>query len=317
MLNIRAMHPADIDALIHLVTTSFAEEYRAQGVTADALTQQIRLATKGRMLPFRLLSWAAGIQWEMLVAELDGELVGCGGYTGRQKMELSNLMVLPAYRRQGIGQQLLQERLERLQAHGHTVVTTTILETNDASLGNVSKQGFSVFDQYRILEKGLPLLEETPSSVGKRSPLSIRPFTADDKDAFQKLETVCVSNTRLSIEGTQLSAYLPSWGSRQFNTLTGAIQHAYIFSLAGEIVGSVRASTGRSQSSGFMARPFLSDAHNDQYRAVIHHIGQWFHSVGKTTMRVAVDANQKERLTNLQADGWRQTQSWLRLVKEL
>jgi len=65
-----------------------------------------------------------------------------------------------------------------------------------------------------------------------------------------------------------------------------------------------------------MARPFLPDAHSDQYRAVIHHIGQWFHSAGKTTMRVAVDGHQEQRLANLQAEGWQQTQSWLRLVKE-
>jgi len=317
MLNIRSMRPTDIDALIHLVTTSFAEEYRAQGVTADALAQQIRLATKGRMLPFRLLSRAAGIQWEMLVAEFDGKLVGSGGYAGRQKMELSNLMVLPAYRRQGIGEGLLLERLERLKAHGHTLVTTTILETNRASLGNVRKQGFSVFDQYTILEKALPLSGETPSGAEISSPLLIRPFTADDKDSFQKLETACASKTRLSIEGSQASAYLPSWGMRRFNTLTGSIQQSYIFSLEGEITGAVRTSTGRSQSSGFMARPLLLDDHSDHYMTIVRHIGQWFHAAGKTIIRVAVDTNQGQRLVNLQADGWQQTQSWLRLVKEL
>ena len=317
MVEIRAMRPTDIDALIRLVTTSFSEEYRAQGLTSDTLAQQIRLVTKGYMIPFRLLSWVAGIRWEMLVAELDGELVGCGGYIGREKMELSNLMVLPAYRRRGIGEKLLRERLTRLKAHGHTLVTTTILETNHASLGNVRKQGFSVFDQYTILEKALPLSGDTFSGTGTHPPLLMRPFTADDKDVFRELEVRCISETRLAIEGTQLSTYHLSWGTRQFNTLAGSIQRSFTCSFEGKIIGAARASTGRSQSSGFMPRPFLPHDDHNHYIAIIHHIGQWFHVLNKTVMRVAVDTNQKQLLATLQADGWQQTQSWLRLAKEL
>lgn len=51
------------------------------------------------------------------------------------------MMVHPQYRRQGIGQALLEKRLQNLVENGYPSVTTTILASNEASSGNVSKQG--------------------------------------------------------------------------------------------------------------------------------------------------------------------------------
>ena len=103
VVTIRPLRPTDVPTLIELATVSFAEEYLAQGITAVSLARQIRLVTKGRLLPFRALTRLAGIYWEMWVAEDDGRIVGCGGFMGRQHMELGNLMVHPDWRRQGTG----------------------------------------------------------------------------------------------------------------------------------------------------------------------------------------------------------------------
>jgi N-acetylglutamate synthase-like GNAT family acetyltransferase len=102
------------------------------------------------MIPFRIFTKLAGIHWALFIAEVDGQVIGCGGYQGSQQMELSNLMVHPHYRRRGIGQALLEKRLKTLAAQRFPLVTTTILASNQASLGNVIKQGFEIIDRLRF-----------------------------------------------------------------------------------------------------------------------------------------------------------------------
>ena len=100
---IRPFHPTDLATLVHVATASFAEEYISRGTTAEGFAQQVRMITKGRMIPFKMVTRLAGYTWEILVAEVNGQVVGCGGYMGRKQMELVNLMVHPDYRRRGIG----------------------------------------------------------------------------------------------------------------------------------------------------------------------------------------------------------------------
>jgi len=147
-MNIRPFRYTDLEALIRIAEVSFAEEYTARGETPASFARQVRMVARGRMVPFKMLSALAGIQWELFVAEVDGKVVGCGSNQGCKQTELSNLMVHPQHRRQGIGQALLEKRLQSLTEKGYPFVTTTILASNQASLSNVGKQGFEVFDRF-------------------------------------------------------------------------------------------------------------------------------------------------------------------------
>ena len=85
----------DFNTLTRTANVSFAEEDTARGETPESFVQQVRMVTRGRMIPFKVLTALAGYKWEIFVAEVDGAVVGCGGFLGRKKMELANLMVHP------------------------------------------------------------------------------------------------------------------------------------------------------------------------------------------------------------------------------
>lgn len=80
---IRPFQPEDIEPLTEIAKASFAEEYTARGETPESFVQQIRLVTRWRMISFKLLTAVAGYKWEIFVAEVDGEVVGCGGFLGK------------------------------------------------------------------------------------------------------------------------------------------------------------------------------------------------------------------------------------------
>lgn len=309
MMIIRPLQYNDVNDLIHLATVSFADEYLAQGATAASFVRQMRLVTRGKLIPFRVLTKLAGIRWELWVAELDGKVVGCGGFTGRQQMELSNLMVLPELRRQGIGQALLTKRLERIKTLGYPLAKSTILASNAASLGNARKQGLNVFDRYVVLEKSLPLLDSPES-------LTARKTQPDDLTFFQELEKRAVNPETLAIQGTAVSAYFPTTGSRLLDKLTGNQQQATVFSHNGQRISFSLAHTNKHQSKGTLARPILSPDQYDWYPNILHTAAAWMFKLGKTTIQVGVGAEHTALLSTMQADGWIQTQSWLRLVKK-
>jgi ribosomal protein S18 acetylase RimI-like enzyme len=310
VVTIRPLRHTDLDALTQIAQSSFAEEYTARGITPAALVQQVRQVTRGRMIPFKVLAALSGTQWEMFVAEIDGQVVGCGGYFGRQQMELANLMVMPNYRRRGIGQALLVKRLERLQTKGYSLATTTILATNEASLGNVRKQDFEVFDQYVILEKALPL-NHFPH------PIVARPIELADLPTFQEIERQSVAATRLEIQGSAAPDYFSGLGSRLMNRLTSTEQWRTAFTHDGAIVGFMLGNTSKSQTKGILSRPMILPEHHNHLPAMLHTAASWLSQLGKTTIQIAISAEHKDIIEAMQVDGWTQTQSWLRLVKQL
>src|SRR4030043_961386 len=130
-LKIRNFNYTDVDDFIRISKLSFAEETLAQGITPEDFEQETRRIFRWKMIPYRLLTALIGIKWEGFVAEKNGKVGGGGMYIGRNnRMSVTNLMVDPEYRRQGIGQGLLCGRLERLSEHGFPYVTTQVLDTN-------------------------------------------------------------------------------------------------------------------------------------------------------------------------------------------
>ena len=311
-MNIRPFRYSDLAALIQIADVSFADEYTSRGETPESFAKQIRGVARGRMIPFRLVTALAGYKWEMFVAEVDGRVVGCGGYVGSKEMELSNLMVHPQYRRRGIGQALLEKRLQRLAEGGYPFVTTTILASNQASLGNVTKQGFVVFDRYTILEARLPLLRHSNISEGTVVARLIQP---SDKEAFKHLERRISSPLWLQYQGSAAPSYFLSFGERMMNRFSNTLQWAQAFSRNDVIVGFLAAITSRSQTAGVLPRPVIADENLHLLPAMLYEAANWLEQQGKITIQVAVPDERIAILDQLESTGWTKTQSWVRLVK--
>ena len=175
-VTIRKFVHTDVDDFIRLSKLSFAEETRAAGITPEEFEQETRRIFRWNMIPYKLLTALMGITWEGFVAEKKGGVVGGGMYIGRNnRMSITNLMVDPGYRRQGIGQALLIKRLERLAERGFPFVTAQVLDTNSASLENLKKQNFEVFNRFSVYERTLPLPEYKNSTS---PPLIVRMLIA-------------------------------------------------------------------------------------------------------------------------------------------
>ena len=185
-LKIRNFKYTDVDDFIRISKLSFAGEWTAEGITPEDFEQETRRIFRWKMIPYRLLTALMGIKWEGFVAEKDGKVVGGGMYIGRNnRMSVTNLMVDPEYRRQGVGQALLVRRLERMTERGFPFAMAQVLETNTASLQNLRKQGFEVFNQYSVYEHTLPLPEINDSSM---PPISVREISRADRALFKEIE---------------------------------------------------------------------------------------------------------------------------------
>ncbi len=183
-LKIRNFKYTDVDDFIRISKLSFAEETLASGITPEDFEQETRRIFRWKMIPYRLLTALIGVKWEGFVAEKDGKVVGGGMYIGRNnRMSITNLMVDPEYRRQGIGQALLIRRLERMTERGFPFAMAQVLETNTASLQNLRKQNFEVFNQYSVYEHTLPLPESYDSSI---PPISVREISHSDQSIIQR-----------------------------------------------------------------------------------------------------------------------------------
>lgn len=313
-MNIRPFRYTDIDALIEIAKVSFAEEYTSRGITSDEFIRQVRMTTRGRMIPFKLLTALAGIQWQLLVAEVDGKVVGCGAYLGRKKMELTNLMVHPDYRRRGIGQALLVKRLHCLTTEKYPHVTTTILASNRASLGNVAKQGFEIFDRYTLYEIPLPPQHE---NNGKTNQLTSRPVSKDDAAAFHAIEQRVTNPVRLEIYGSAFSTYNPTLGDNLMNRLSQAQQWSRLFSKDGNIIGFLSANTSNSQTKGILNRPVVTDENLCYFPELIQEAMTWLSQKGKTALQVTIADERQEAVEKLQSIGGVKIHSWVQLIKYL
>jgi ribosomal protein S18 acetylase RimI-like enzyme len=208
-LKIRNFKYTDVDDFIRISKLSFAEETLAQGITPEDFEQETRRIFRWKMIPYRVLTALMGIKWEGFVAEKDGKVVGGGMYIGRNnRMSVTNLMVDPEYRRQGVGQALLVRRLERMTERGFPFAMVQVLETNTASLQNLRKQNFGVFNQYSVYEHTLPLPEINSSS----KLISVREITHSDSAVFKEIECKTTPSSILDVKGSaETQYYLSGW----------------------------------------------------------------------------------------------------------
>lgn len=78
-----------------------------------------------------------------VVAEADGRVVGCCGFTNScNEGNIDNVVVDAAYRGQGIGQKMLQEALAIGEAEGIEAFTLEVRVSNEAAIHVYEKLGF-------------------------------------------------------------------------------------------------------------------------------------------------------------------------------
>ncbi|EJF70758.1 putative acetyltransferase [Pseudomonas sp. Ag1] len=140
MVTIRVMSTADYDAVLELMQKTPGISLR----DADS-----REATE------RYLERNPGMSF---VAEVDGGLVGCVmcGHDGRRGY-LQHLLVLPAYRRQGIANALVGRCLTSLAQLGIRKCHLDVFKTNDSAARYWQGQGWQLrtdIDRYSFTRPG-------------------------------------------------------------------------------------------------------------------------------------------------------------------
>ncbi len=306
---IRKFEHTDVEAFIRLAQLSFAEENLAIGITAEDFARETRRIFRWKMLPYKLLTALMGVQWEAFVAEKDGRVVGGGMYMGREgRMSLTNLMVDPAYRRQGIGQALLLKRLERLKERGFPYVTAQVLDTNTASLANLAKQGFEVFNRYSIYERALPVPK------GQDTSITIRDIRPADRVLFRNIEAQTMPASIISINGSLESQYFLSGWQKLYARFTGYSRWVKAFSRADETVGFVYANCQRQQRKGLLLQPVVADEHLPLLPAMIYQAGAWLGTAGKEAIIIEIPDRRTQIRDYLLENGWSRQHTWLELI---
>jgi len=312
---IRKFKHTDVDDFLHLSRLSFAEESIAAGITPEDFELETRRIFRWKMIPYKLLSYLMGIKWEGFVAEKKGKVVGGGMYMGRNnRMVLTNLMVDPEFRRQGIGQALLQKRLERLSELGFPYVTTQVLDTNSASLANIKKQAFELFNQYSVYERNLPIPDREDPTV---HPITVREITSSDKAAFRDIEKRTTPAFVLHINGSAESSYfLSGW---QILYLHYARYSKWIKAVVaeGETLGFLCADFHPQQQKGFLLQPVVSEAGLPYLPTMIRKVGTWLEEAGKISMVVEIPDHETRIRDYLLENGWSHQYTWLEFIKWL
>lgn len=310
-LKIRNFTHRDVDDFIRIARASFAQEWSADGLTPEDFERETRRIFRWRMIPYRLLTALMGIQWEGFVAEWDGKVVGGGMYIGREgRMTLTNLMVDPAYRRRGVGQALLVRRLERLKERGFPFVTAQVLESNTASLENLRKQGFVVFNRYTIYERSLSgSAGKSPAPAG----LVIRDILPSDRAVFKAIETTITPSEVLRLKGSAEAQYFPSVWQRIYARFSGVTRWIKAVEYEGEVVGFLCAGYQARQRKGQVLQPVVRENRLDLLPAMLDQVASWMAQTGREGLTVEVPAELNVE-GEMIANRWTRQYGWLELV---
>ncbi|APE20856.1 MULTISPECIES: GNAT family N-acetyltransferase [Streptomyces] len=134
---IRLATAADLDAVVALHTEARATYYRGHLPDADFLgPEEIARSRAG---------WAAAVdRGAVLCAVRDGEIAGIAAYGEREGlMHLTQLHVLPARWRAGIGAELHAACVEKWRAAGVTTVRLDVFDKNERAQAFYTAQGWT------------------------------------------------------------------------------------------------------------------------------------------------------------------------------
>ena len=140
MYTIRTMHLDDYPAVMALMHQTPGVMVRA----ADSFDATARYLARNPDLSF--------------VAHVDGQMVGCimSGHDGRRGY-LQHLLVLPAHRRQGIADALVEHCLAGLAALGIVKSHVDVLKENDLAHAYWRQAGWTLrddIDRYSVIRSG-------------------------------------------------------------------------------------------------------------------------------------------------------------------
>ncbi|MFI9116877.1 GNAT family N-acetyltransferase [Streptomyces venezuelae] len=134
---IRLATAADLDAVVALHTEARATYYRGHLPDADFLgPEEIARSRAG---------WAAAVdRGAVLCAVRDGEIAGIAAYGEREGlMHLTQLHVLPARWRAGVGAELHAACVEKWRAAGVTTVRLDVFDKNERAQAFYTAQGWT------------------------------------------------------------------------------------------------------------------------------------------------------------------------------
>lgn len=314
-LKIRNFRYTDVDEFIRISKLSFAEETLASGITPEDFEQETRRIFRWKMIPYRLLTALIGIKWEGFVAEKDGKVVGGGMYIGRNnRMSITNLMVDPEYRRQGIGQALLIRRLERMTERGFPFAMAQVLETNTASLQNLRKQNFEVFNQYSVYEHTLPL----PESHNLCKPqISVREISRSDQALFKEIEDKTTLRSVLDVKGSAEAQYFLSGRQKIYARFARYSKWIKAVDVSAETIGFLCAGFQDRQQKGLLIQPIISESCLDYLPAILYKSGAWLELSGRKSMIIEIPDQWTDIHNFLLKKGWKKLYTWLELVRWL
>jgi GNAT superfamily N-acetyltransferase len=312
---IRKFNYADVDDFVRLSRVSFAEESIAAGITPEEFENETRRIFRWKMIPYKLLTVLMGVKWEGFVAEKGGKVVGGGMYIGKNnRMMITNLMVDPEFRRQGIGQALLLKRLERLSERGFPYVTAQVLDTNSASLANLKKQNFEIFNQHSVYERTLPLPENKDSAF---PPLTVRAVTHSDKKKFREIEKRITPPLVLFVNGSADTRYFLSGWQKLYVRYTRYSKWIKALVAQEETIGFLSADFHQQQRKGFLIQPMVIDECLQYLPAMIQKVGAWLEGSGKEAMIIEIPDERTQIRDYLLDNGWSKQYTWLELLKRL
>jgi len=312
-LTIRKFVHTDVDDFIRLSKSSFADESIAAGITPEDFELETRRIFQYNMIPYKILAALMGIIWEGFVAEKGGKVVGGGMYIGRNnRMILTNLMVDPEYRRQGIGQALLIKRMECLSERGFPYVTAQVLDTNVASLANLKKQNFEVFNRYSVYECTLP--ESKDSTI---PPVTIREINSSDRALFREYERRTTPPFVLHVNGSLETRYFLSGWQKIYVHYTRYTKWIKACISQRKTIGFIGADFQLHQRKGSLLQPVVTDENLQYLAAMIQNAGAWLEESGKESMIVEIPEERTQINEYLHDNRWKKLYTWLELIKWL
>ena len=314
-VTIRKFKRTDVDDFIRISKLSFAEESLAEGITPEDFEQETRRIFRWKMVPYKLLTALMGVKWEGFVAEKNGKVVGGGMYIGRNnRMSITNLMVDPEYRRQGIGQALLIRRLERLSERGFPFAIAQVLDTNTASLQNLKKQNFEVFNKFTVYERNLPIPKSNDSSI---TPITVREINRSDRTLFREIEDKSTPRSVLSVKGSAETQYFLSAWQKIYARFTGYSKWIKAVVTSGETTGFLCAGFQDRQQKGLLIQPVVADDCLNYLPAMLYTAGTWLEQSGRESMIVEIPDQWTKIRDYLLVNGWKKQYTWLELVRWL
>ena len=207
-------------------------------------------------------------------------------YIGRNnRMSITNLMVDPEYQRQGIGQALLVRRLERLSERGFPFAMAQVLETNIASLQNLKKQNFEVFNQYTVYERNLPFPKTNDSSI---MPITIRDINRSDRALFREIEGKITPGSALSVKGSAETQHFLSGWQRIFARFIGYSKWVKAIDVSEETIGFLSVGFQDKQQKGILLQPVVTDDCLNYLPAMLYKVGTWLEQSGRESMIVEI-----------------------------